>query len=191
MKYDAQSPMCEEKQVNIELLIRDLKDVPGAIAEVGVYRGVNALRMAKAGFPKAFYGFDTFMGIPEKGEHDVHEVGDFSDTDFTDVVQMFHRYREYTRAHIIMGKFPRSTVEVLEEWFSVVHLDGDQYQVTKDGLEYFWQRLSPGGVIVMDDFHWPNCPGVSKALFEFLEKMELSRFELRVNQMNQAFLKAL
>lgn len=191
MRYDAASPMCEEKQANIELLIRNSKDLDGAIAEVGVYRGVNALRMAKAGFPKRFYGFDTFMGIPEKGEFDKHEVGDFSDTDFTDVIQMFHRYRDYTRAHIIMGKFPRSTVEVESEWFSVVHLDGDQYQVTKDGLEFFWPKMLIGGTIVLDDFHWPNCPGVSKATFEFLESCQMLNFDLCVNSMNQAFLKRL
>lgn len=50
--------------------------------------------------------------------------------------------------------------------FSFVHLDGDLYQTTADALDWFWPRMVPGGVIILDDVDWPKCPGVNRALEE-------------------------
>ncbi|MGG2329593.1 TylF/MycF/NovP-related O-methyltransferase, partial [Salmonella enterica] len=38
---------------------------------------------------------------------------------------------------------------------------------TADALEFFWPRLSPGGMLVVDDYGIATCPGVRTAVEAF------------------------
>jgi hypothetical protein len=86
----------------------------------------------------------------------------------------YENVREYLAA------FPRLTVHrgdarsVVRAWperrYGLVHLDVDLYQPTLDCLEYFGPRVVEGGVIVMDDFGSPTCPGVPRAVHEYLAR---------------------
>ena len=62
--------------------------------------------------------------------------------------------------------------------YGLVHLDADQYWTTRQSLEFFYPRLESSGVIILDDYGWSNCPGVKRALDEFVsqEFKVLSRF---------------
>jgi O-methyltransferase len=53
------------------------------------------------------------------------------------------------------------------ELFALVNLDVDLYAPTKAGLEYFYPRLSPGGVIFIHDYNY-KWPGIIKAVDEFV-----------------------
>ncbi len=68
------------------------------------------------------------------------------------------------------GLFPQTADSVSKNKFSFVYLDADLYQSTKDGLEFFYPRLSKGGVIIIDDFVSRRWAGVETAVGEFLEK---------------------
>ena len=35
-------------------------------------------------------------------------------------------------------------------------------------MEFFYDKVVPGGVIVFDDYGWQNCLGVKQAIDEFL-----------------------
>ncbi len=52
--------------------------------------------------------------------------------------------------------------------FSFVHADVDLYESTKDSIEFFYGRISPGGVLLCDDYGFTICPGATKAVDEFL-----------------------
>ena len=52
--------------------------------------------------------------------------------------------------------------------FCLVNLDADLYNPTKAGLEYFYPRLSPGGVIIIHDYNY-KWPGIKKAVDEFVQ----------------------
>ena len=54
------------------------------------------------------------------------------------------------------------------EPFAFVHIDVDLYEPTKDSLEFFYPLLSPGGVLLCDDYGSTRCPGALKACDEFL-----------------------
>ena len=42
--------------------------------------------------------------------------------------------------------------------FSILRLDGDTYSSTKEALQVLYPRLSPGGFVVVDDWHdWHGC----------------------------------
>ena len=57
----------------------------------------------------------------------------------------------------------------MEQKYRMIHIDVDLYRPTLDCLEYFGPRLELGGIIVLDDYGSPKCPGIKKALDLFLE----------------------
>ena len=52
--------------------------------------------------------------------------------------------------------------------FSFVHVDVDLYEPTRDSFAFFYERLSPGGILLCDDYGCTTCPGATKAADEFL-----------------------
>jgi len=146
--------------------MRELMDasVPGAVAEVGVYKGGTARLLAREFPMKPCYFFDTFEGMPFSDSEDVHKAGDFCDVTLAAVEKILE---DCSNARCIKGIFPETAKPFRDMKFSFVYLDGDQYRTTKDALEFFWPRMSAGGIIALDDYQWPNCPGVERAIKEF------------------------
>jgi predicted O-methyltransferase YrrM len=137
------------------------------IAEVGVYKG-GSLKYLSENFPDAeiIYGFDTFEGLPKEywNENEIHKPGEFSETSKEDV----EKFINDPRVWLIKGLFPKIADDVFVNTnFDFVHIDTDFYQSVKENLEWFWPRMYKGGIIVFDDYEWPNCPGVKQALEEF------------------------
>lgn len=133
---------------------------PGCFVEVGVYHGGTAWYLAQAAQQqmRLCFLYDTFTGIPYRGEHDSHLVGDFADTSLEEV------QRSVPTAMCIPGVFPASAINMGPVAF--VHLDVDQYQSYKDALEYFAPRMVKGGVIWCDDV---DClKGATRAVEEFV-----------------------
>jgi hypothetical protein len=40
---------------------------------------------------------------------------------------------------------------------------------TEKSLEFFFCRLVPGGVIIVDDYGFASCPGVTRVVEEFVD----------------------
>lgn len=156
----------EEKLNTIVGLLERVKGLEGDVAEVGVYRGGSAYLMANIAKNATVHLFDTFDGMPIEGEHDVHEVGDFHDTSLGHVQSLL---KNNTNVEFYPGIFPGTADGIKNKKFKLVHIDGDQYQTTKDALEFFYPRLVNGGVMLFDDYCWENCPGVARAIHEFLK----------------------
>ncbi len=153
-------------------------DRPGAIAEIGVYKGGTAKLMAMVAPNKKFYLFDTFEGMP--GQEivadlavDVHQAGDFDDTSIEAVGRLLGNS---PNLHFRKGYFPETTVGLENERFAFVHVDGDIYQTTLDALRFFYPRMTIGGTMIFDDYEWPMCPGVKLAMDEYLADKPEQRF---------------
>lgn len=135
------------------------------IAEVGVYKG-GSLKYLAEHFPDAdLYGFDTFEGLPieQWNEKEIHKPRDFNDTSLEAVKKFINN----PNVQLEKGLFPSSAKYYFDYQFDFVHIDTDFYESVKQSLEWFWPRMSKGGIITFDDFEWPNCPGVKQALEEF------------------------
>ena len=147
----------------LELLCRRLNMVPGAAAELGVYRGFFARCINQLLPERKLYLFDSFEGFAEGACA-------------TDSFQAAHRNTAIDKVLSIMphpenvtvksGFFPES-LEGLEEKFCLVSLDVDFYQTTLDGLRYFWSRIEQGGYLLLHDWGSPKLPGVAKAMADF------------------------
>lgn len=142
----------------------------GYWAEVGVYKGGTAKLLAKMVPPSSqLFLFDTFQGMPPADSYkDRHKEGDFNDTSLCRVQSLLLKNACFQNFSLYKGIFPRENSEYIEQLsFAFVHLDVDIYTSVKECLEFFLPRMVPGGVIVLDDYNEPNCPGAKLATDEF------------------------
>jgi hypothetical protein len=137
---------------------------PGAMAEAGVYEGVSAKLLCECKGDKELHLFDTFEGLPENCEKDgkVHSVGQYA----TSVEGVRAFLEGHDNVHIHKGLFPDSAADLEEKEFCFVNLDMDLYEGTLAGLEYFYPKMIPGGVILSHDYS--ILAGVKKAFNEFM-----------------------
>lgn len=163
---DGRSLVSPDRLYTIWQLAQHAKHVPGDFAELGVYRGGTAKLVAQLCPDKKLHLFDTFEGMPTTDEkRDVHAAGEFSDTSL-DGVQGY--LTDCPNAVFHQGFFPATASGLDDVRFAYVHVDADIYKSTLDALEFFYPKMTPGGVMVFDDYEWPDCPGVRQALDEFL-----------------------
>jgi len=152
------------------------KQIQGAVAEVGVYKGQFA-KYINLLFPdRKFYLFDTFEGFKtedikvELKNNFSTGTQDFSDTSAESVLR---KMQHPENCIIKKGWFPES-LEGLEDNFCFVSLDADLYKPIFDGLEYFYPRLNKGGYIFIHDYNNKEYEGAGTAVREFCKKYDIS-----------------
>lgn len=155
-------------EVGCFLLYQFLKHaskLEGEVAEVGVYRGGTAKVLAEACPDKPIHLFDTFKGMPDILEVDKHLIGAFDETSIEEVREYL---KEYPNVYLYPGIFPSTIEAVKDKKFCFVHCDADIYKSTFDCLDFFYTRMVKGGVMLFHDYNFRQCPGVKKAISEFL-----------------------
>ena len=129
---------------------RELLELSGPIgsaAEVGVYQGEFAAAINEV-FPEStLYLFDTFEGMASEEE-----------------TMKLMPYPE--KCVIKKGFFPDTAVGI-DEQFSFVSLDVNQYHPTIEGLKFFYPKMKKGGYIFMHDYFYTTNRGVIDAFKEF------------------------
>ena len=152
-------------------LVGELREIPGAIVEVGVWRGgsgaLMATRAAAVGIEDTVYLCDTWEGVVKTGEVDTYyRDGKHDDTSY-EIVQDLVRRLGLENVELLQGIFPDETGDrVTDETLRLLHVDVDVYQSAKDVFDWGWERLSAGGIAVFDDYGFPACPGVTKFVNE-------------------------
>lgn len=151
----------------LELLCRRVQTVPGAAAELGVYRGFFARCINLLLPQRKLYLFDSFEGFaPEACASESFQAA-HANTAVHKVLAILPHPEMVT---VKPGFFPQS-LDGLEERFCLVSLDVDFYQTTLEGLRYFWPRLNPGGYLLLHDWGSPRLPGVAQALGDYEEEI--------------------
>ena len=153
----------EEEQAIIRNLVKQIKDVPGVICEVGVYEGGSA-KIIREESEKELYLFDTFDGFADElndTDPKHYQIGDCAANE--QVVR--NLMKNENNVFITKGKFPDTANVIKNKKFAFVHIDTDIYNATKNSLEFFIPKMSPGGVILIHDY--PAHSGVKKAVDEF------------------------
>lgn len=142
------------------------KNVPGLMVEVGLFRGGSLDILSFFNPQREFYGFDSFEGLPEPSEHDLHNQGEFGGVDAGAMSAYFRFIRHNVR--IVKGFVP-DTFKIFadHETFSFVHIDVDLYKSILDSLDYFVPRMNVGGIIILDDYKFKSTPGCKIAIEEF------------------------
>jgi len=72
------------------------------------------------------------------------------------------------RVHYIVGKVEETVPSSAPDSIAILRLDTDWYESTRHELEHLVDRVSPGGVLIIDDYgHWQ---GARRAVDEFLAR---------------------
>ncbi len=165
---------------NLYRVCKSARDLPGSVAECGVYRGGSLRLLARALPGKNVWGFDTFAGMPAEmvRDFDTHGVGDFGDTSFDQVAAFLH---DLNNVRLVQGIFPETFAQVpSDEKFCLIHLDCDQYDSYQAALDFFLPRLTEGGFIIIDDYF--HCEGARRAIDERFPRVGKPPYAIRKNQ---------
>ena len=145
--------------------------IPGDAAELGVFRGEFAALINAALPERRLHLFDTFEGFHAEDVEEERRLGlsragtgDFADTD---VEAVLRRLPHPERAVIHAGRFPATFEPCVELSFSLVSVDADLYAPTAAALPLFWERLSPGGALLVHDVNGFQYAGAGRAVREF------------------------
>lgn len=174
-KFRSLSPhnyFSEERKYALKEFARSLRNVDGCVAECGAYVGVSSWFIANELPDVNFYLFDSFEGLSQPDT--VDGVGDgiqeWKKGDLKTSEEILKgNLTGFRNIHILKGWIPDRFEDVSQRNFRLVHIDVDLYQPTLDSLVFFYPRLNPGGVIIMDDYGFENCPGAYKAAEEFMK----------------------
>lgn len=153
---------------NVQRIERE--QIPGDFAELGVYKGCSAKVLHQLAPGRTLWLFDTFAGFDDADaeRESLREVKrqDFGDTSLS-AVRAFLGNSPLLK--FAVGRFP-ATVSVVPEdaKFALVHLDCDLEEPMRAGLEYFYPRLSAGGLLIVHDYGSGLWPGVTFAVDQFL-----------------------
>jgi O-methyltransferase len=152
-------------------LARLTSAVAGDTAECGAFKGAGShlicLANRHSALEKTHHVFDSFEGLSQPNELDGRhwKQGDLACG--LDLVK--RNLAQFPRVEYHKGWIPERFGAVSERRFSFLHIDVDLYEPTRDSIRFFYERMSPGGIILCDDYGFSTCPGATQALEEFLQ----------------------
>lgn len=165
-----------------------VRHVAGDTADVGVRFGTSSFFILRGIDDPArqHHIFDSFEGLSEPAPEDsgdgrptVWKKGHLLAEEAV-TRKNLHMYED--RCRFYKGWVPTRFPEVEDRKFAFVHIDVDLYEPTRDTIEFFYERVNPGGVIVCDDYGSAQCFGARKALDEFMAGKSESLFHIPTGQ---------
>lgn len=169
---DAESMIGLYRMNNLHEAIKTIvrERIPGDVIEAGVWRGGAAIFMRAALWAygdetRTVWVADSFEGLPKPSENIAVDAG----YDLSGVVDLAVSVEE-VRENFLRYGWLDERVRFLKGWFkdtlpsapigsiSLLRADGDLYESTMDILNALYEKVSPGGYVVIDDYGaWPPC----------------------------------
>ena len=177
--------------------------IPGALVECGVYMGGNIEVMIRAlqrqgVIDRDVYLYDTFAGMPKPEERDDDALGAKACWDAHRTEEDGDRGSNWMKAgvelvrqridplgypdkhlHFVKGMVEDTIPATVPEKIAILRLDTDFYSSTKHELQHLYPRLSPGGILIIDDYG--AFPGSREATDEYAAEHGLNWFLHRVD----------
>ncbi len=168
--------------------------VEGDFIECGVYQGDMSWVLTEMvdlpAYGRNMYLYDTFKGFSGKYS---------SPADYPDAPQFFEfAHKEYARQEIydsVMARFSgKSYVQVIRgivpdvlhdfapDKVAFLHLDMNSPAPERAALEFLYERITRGGVIVWDDYGWSMFCKQKQSADEFMDAKGCSILELPTGQ---------
>ena len=153
--------------------------IPGAVVECGTWRGGSSMAaalglLASGESFRDLYLYDTFEGMTAPTtvdrSHDgvaaAHQL-DVAPTGTgvwcragLDEVRgnMASTGYPIERVRFVQGRVEETIPKICPDQIALLRLDTDWYESTLHELEHLFPRLSPGGILIIDDYgHWDGC----------------------------------
>ena len=144
--------------------------IVGDIVECGVAAGCSAVVLLDAvRTRRKLWLYDTWAGMPPVGKNDdphAAELLPLIHGELNEVKELISKAQLPADDVIFkQGIFAKTFQDSLAEKIAVLHIDSDWYDSVKQTLTTFYDRVVPGGVIIIDDYGYFD--GVVKALCDF------------------------
>jgi hypothetical protein len=154
---------------------RQAASLPGVFVECGVSTGFLASAIMDYlgwnSLDRSFYLFDTWHGLDQKlmseGEIKAGRTSWFKNLDFDSIRANFHEYRNVS---MIRGSVPESLRRVSIDSVCYLSLDMNCTQPEIAAAEYFWPKMVPGGIMLLDDYAYSGYEEQHFAFNEFAER---------------------
>lgn len=176
--FPESNDVIHERRFNLYYLAKSVRNIPGDMAECGVYKGAGShlILRANEGAGKRMHIFDSFEGLSRPRKEDAplkDRTFLWKEHDLSATESLVRKnLSRYPNVDYYKGWIPDRFLEVGSRRFSVVHLDVDLYQPTLDSLVFFYDRMNKGGLIVCDDYGFESCPGAHAAINEFMQNKQ-------------------
>lgn len=187
--YFASNPFRLKKIILHYEIFKKSKNIDGAIIECGVFKAVSLIRflnfrdLLNLEKKKKLFGFDVFGNFPDqinKRDNDFakgHNKKLGKGINFTKLQKnLTNKFKNF---ELIKGKVEKTIPNFLKKnsklKISFLHLDLDVYEPTKYVLDNLFERVSNGGIILVDDYS--RTYGATKAIDEFIKKRPKLKIE--------------
>jgi predicted O-methyltransferase YrrM len=153
----------------------------GDFVECGTYRGYSAhVVMNYLGWntlSKRYFLYDLFDPAGTAGEGE--RLPDHSPRLYEEVCA---RYAGFQGVNVIRGKVPDSFAQACPERIAFLHLDLNNAQAESAALEYLFERLVPGAILILDDYGWATYADQQAAADAFAASRNHAILELPTGQ---------
>ena len=169
-------PRLENLQRCVESVLRE--GTPGDLLEAGVWRGgatifMRGILKAHGVRDRSVWVADSFRGLPAErppeerldSQPELHKFKELA-VSLSEVRANFERYGLLDdQVRFLEGWFESTLPEAEIERLAVMRVDCDLYESTMDALVNLYDRVSPGGFVIVDDYG--TIPGCNQAVDEF------------------------
>lgn len=166
-------PQLESRKIflrNLAALLNEY-ETEGSVAEAGVYGGDFA-KYINIYFPnRTLHLFDTFEGFDAR-DIAVEAENSYSDAKAnhlfrTSVELVMEKMTHPEMVQIHKGYFPDTAIGIKDK-FCFVNLDMDLYLPTYNGLNFFQDKMTERGIILVHDYYTEEYKGAKAAVDQFL-----------------------
>jgi hypothetical protein len=164
-----------------------VRNVPGDFVEMGVFKGHTTKFVAEyvefATWDKRWWLYDTFEGIPadqlDPGREHLTAKAYGKPYSYEEVRD---RFAPFGNIIVTKGRVPEVLSEAGPEAIAFMHVDLNTAAAEIAGLEAFYDRLSPGGIIILDDYGWTTARAQYEAELAWFTARGLTVFHLPTGQ---------
>ncbi len=182
----------------VDYLVRER--IAGSIVECGVWKGGSAMAamlslLGRGAADRQFWLYDTYEGMTRPSQEDVsiggrdaraiydekQRSGEAWVMSSLEEVQQNLQSTGYPKSlmTLVQGKVEETIPGQTPDSIALLRLDTDWYESTRHELEHLYPRLSPGGILIIDDYgEWK---GARKAVDEYFAKQETFPFLSRID----------
>jgi O-methyltransferase len=115
--------------------------------------------------PNNFIGIDSFEGVSEPSNFDSDYFKKYDLKVPYEIAK--NNLSRFNNVNLIKGWIPEVFDKLKDSRYSFVHIDVDLYEPTLKSVEYFWDKIISGGIMVCDDYGSSKTIGARKAIDDF------------------------
>ena len=163
----------------------------GDFVECGVNRGFLSSSIMSyvdwSSYDKSFYLMDTFCGIDERyiaEDESNKNIMDRNDNDMyvKTAEKVIENFSEWKNVEVVVGAIPDTLEMVKTDKIAYLHIDMNCAPPEVAALNYFWDKVVPGGFILFDDYAFKGYEVQKKAIDEVALSKNVSILSLPTGQ---------